>query len=265
MYARSLAGAFVLGCCAQASAQSATESQTFLVHGTARSCGAITQLDSALASDSQQFFAGWSEKDYADAIAWSQACSKYGWHVPGRPRIPLLQAQRDKALRGGPPAAPAAQAAVTLSTQKEASVAPGIPLDTPTIQIKETQPEVSGDEHFHQEAVWVAQRAHLDIGADGGPSGWTSSGTPAQLANRLTADKIVLFCARKTNLGKNDKRPLLWDWRRCESEEASAYSRLVADNEFPAAGRGIVLGCTGADSYIYLERCIATMAAQSKP
>jgi hypothetical protein len=122
------------------------------------------------------------------------------------------------------------------------------------------------DKHFHQEAVWVAQKAHLDIGVDGGPSGWSSSGTPTQMTNRLIADKIVLFCARKSNSGADtDNRPLLWDWRRCESEEASAYNRLVAGNEFPAAGRGIVLGCAGVDSYIYLERCVASMAEEVRP
>jgi L,D-transpeptidase ErfK/SrfK len=72
--------------------------QLFVVHGTARNCSSITQLDSALSSNYLAFFAGWSEQDYSDAIAWSQACADFGWHVPGRPRIPLLQAQHDKAL-----------------------------------------------------------------------------------------------------------------------------------------------------------------------
>ena len=89
--------------------QIAAPAQLFVVHGTARNCSSITQLDSALQSNYQAFFAGWSEQDYSDAIAWSQACANFGWHVPGRPRIPLLQAQHDKALgsvpaRVGPPA-----------------------------------------------------------------------------------------------------------------------------------------------------------------
>src|SRR5882672_1783398 len=67
--------------------------QLFVVHGTARNCGSITQLDSALSSNYQAFFAGWSEQDYRDAVAWSQACAGFGWHVTARPRIPLLQAQ----------------------------------------------------------------------------------------------------------------------------------------------------------------------------
>jgi L,D-transpeptidase ErfK/SrfK len=74
----------------------------FVVHGTARNCSSITQLDSALSSSYQAFFAGWSEQDYHDAIAWSQACADFGWHVAGRPRIPLLQAQHDKALGSVP-------------------------------------------------------------------------------------------------------------------------------------------------------------------
>jgi L,D-transpeptidase ErfK/SrfK len=78
--------------------QVAPPAQLFVVHGTARNCSSITQLDSALSSNYQAFFAGWSEQDYSDAIAWSQACAVFGWHVPGRPRIPLLQAQHDKAL-----------------------------------------------------------------------------------------------------------------------------------------------------------------------
>jgi L,D-transpeptidase ErfK/SrfK len=78
--------------------QVAAPAPLFVVHGTARNCTSITQLDSALSSNYQGFFAGWSEQDYRDAIAWSQACSDFGWHVPGRPRIPQLQAQHDKAL-----------------------------------------------------------------------------------------------------------------------------------------------------------------------
>jgi L,D-transpeptidase ErfK/SrfK len=78
--------------------QVAPPAPLFVVHGTARNCSSITQLDSALSSNYQAFFAGWSEQDYSDAIAWSQACTDFGWHVPGRPRIPLLQAQHDKAL-----------------------------------------------------------------------------------------------------------------------------------------------------------------------
>jgi L,D-transpeptidase ErfK/SrfK len=73
---------------------------SFVVHGTSRNCSSITQLDSALSSNYQAFFAGWSEQDYRDAIAWSQACSAFGWHVPGHSRIPQLQAQHDKALGG---------------------------------------------------------------------------------------------------------------------------------------------------------------------
>jgi hypothetical protein len=79
------------------------------------------------------------------------------------------------------------------------------------------------------------------------------------MKNRLTADRIVLYCARKTNSGESGKRPLLWDLRWCEAEEASAYNRLVSGNEFPTAGRAVVLGCAGVDSYVYLERCMATL------
>jgi L,D-transpeptidase ErfK/SrfK len=80
----------------------ASPAPLFVVHSTARNCSSITQLDSALASNYQGFFKGWSEQDYRDAIAWSQACSDYGWHLPGRSRIPMLQAQHDKALGPSP-------------------------------------------------------------------------------------------------------------------------------------------------------------------
>jgi hypothetical protein len=118
-------------------------------------------------------------------------------------------------------------------------------------------------EHFHQESLWVANKANLDIGDDRVPSSWSSSGMPAEMKNRLTADRIVLYCAKKTNTGEG-KRPLLWDLRWCEAEEAAAYNRLVSGNEFPTAGRAIVLGCAGVDSYIYLERCIATLTESGK-
>jgi L,D-transpeptidase ErfK/SrfK len=69
-----------------------------VVHGTPRNCSSITQLDSALSNSYQVYFAGWSEQDYSDAIVWAQACADFGWHVPGRPRIPRLQAQHDQAM-----------------------------------------------------------------------------------------------------------------------------------------------------------------------
>ncbi len=115
--------------------------------------------------------------------------------------------------------------------------------------------------HFHQESLWVANRANLEIGDDRGPSSWPSSAASAQMKNRITADRIVLYCARKTNSGESHNRSLLWDLRWCEGEEAAAYNRLVSGNEFPTAGRGIVLGCADVDSYVYLERCVETLTA----
>jgi hypothetical protein len=362
---RSLTTTLVL-CCAPALTHSQA-AQAFLIHGTPRSCSAITQLDSALADNSQQFFTGWNEKDYADAAAWAQSCADYGWHVAGRPRLPLLQQQRDRALAAAPvqvagtataevpatsiaqtatpavqaaappaqaadpgagaqAAAPALQAAVAAvqpavvtqlsanaasgpdaavpaaaSAAQEpilASAAPGIPLTASVAQTNvatqtlpasamvmagggrgasdpEEESVVTGEyfkKHFHQESLWVANRAHLDIGEDRGPPTWSTSGTSAQLKNRLTADKIVLYCARKTNASESnarqrtdpDNQPLLWDWRWCEAEEAAAYNRLVTGNEFPSAGRGVVLGCAGSDSYIYTERCIQTLIESAR-
>ena len=82
--------------------QVAPPAPLFVVHGTARNCSSITQLDSALSSNYQAFFSGWSEQDYRDAIAWSQACADFGWHVPDHPRIPQLQVQHDMALGAVP-------------------------------------------------------------------------------------------------------------------------------------------------------------------
>ena len=363
--------------------QVGAQTQTFVIHGTPKTCSEITQLDSALSADYQQFFAGWTEKDYADAVAWSQACSEYGWHVQGRPRIPLLQAQHDRVpgsaqtqivpstATGGvlpsPPvqaaiaapaeavassakdsalpnpsvqaaiaapaeavassakdsalpnpsvqaaiAAPAhavpstvtgsalpnppVQAAIAAPVEAVASAATGSALSSPPVQAANAAPaeavassatgsappiphvrrHAASDaeedslladnffkEHFHQESLWVANKANLDIGDDREPSNWSSSGMPAQMKNRLTADRIVLYCARKTN-DEPGKRPLLWDLRWCEAEEASAYNRLVSGNEFPTAGRGVVLGCAGVDSYVNLERCMETLTEAGK-
>ena len=413
-----LAGAVLLCLSAQARGQGGAQTQTFVIHGTPKTCTAITQLDSALLTDSPQFFAGWTESDYADAVAWSQACAEYGWQIPWRPRIPLLTAQHDRALKSAqtqtvsstapagvlpnPPAQAGAappvqvvpttapggtspnppvqavpstatgsvlpiipiQAAVAAPDQTEpsaaallpsaavqtvvapptqavpsaatASVLPNAPvqaadaapaqpirnaatagvlptapvqaaiaapaqavpiaatgnaLSSPSAQAavaapaqavpvaatgsalpSRTRNHIVSDgeedsvltdnyykEHFHQESLWVAKKANLDIGDDRASSSWSSNGIPAQMKNRLTADRIVLYCARKTNSGESGKRPLLWDLRWCEAEEASAYNRLVSGNEFPTAGRAVVLGCAGVDSYIFLERCMATL------
>jgi hypothetical protein len=192
----------------------------------------------------------------------------------------------------------AASVAAAAQEPMLASAAPGIPLTASAAQTNvaaqtipasalvmpgggrvasdpEEESVVTGEyfkKHFHQESLWVANRAHLDIGDDRGPPTWPTSGTSAQLKNRLTADKIVLYCARKTNASETssrqrtdpDNQPLLWDWRWCEAEEAAAYNRLVSGNEFPSAGRGVVLGCAGSDSYIYTERCIQTLIESAR-
>jgi hypothetical protein len=342
---RTLAGAVFLCFSSQVPGQGAAQTQPYIIHGTPKTCSAITQLDNALLTDSQQFFAGWTEKDYADAIAWSQACSEnggseYGWHIPGHRRTTLLQVQHDAALGSAqtqsvpgvapaqaasspsigsalpsPPievaaAAPAqavpspsvgsaspippVQAAAAAPAQAVPSPSVGSASPVPPVQAAAAAPaqavssapvggalpsprardriapDVEEDslltdsffkEHFHQESLWVANKANLDVGDDRGPSNWSGNGMQAQMRNRLTADRIVLYCARKTNSGEPGKRPLLWDLRWCEAEEASAYSRLVSANEFPTAGRGIVLGCAGVDSYIYLERCMETLTS----
>jgi hypothetical protein len=375
-----LASAVLFCLSSQVCGQAGVQTQTFIIHGTPKTCSAIWQLDSALSTDGQQAFADWTEKDYVDAAVWSQACSEYGWHIAGRPRIPLLQAQHDRALGSAqtqtassaatagalpstpvqaaiaapaqvvPSAAtdsalpsPPVQAAIAAPAQVVPSPATGSELSSPPVQaaisapaqvvpsaatgsvlpippvpanipaqpqsvsstatnnvlpgslvradipaqpqtVSSTAkgsavptPHVRGHtgsdgeedglladnffkEHFHQESLWVANKANLDMGDDRSPSSWSSNAIPAQMKNRLTADRIVLYCARKTNYGESGKQPpLLWDLRWCEAEEASAYNRLVSGNEFPTAGRGIVLGCAGVDSYVHLERCMETL------
>src|SRR5258708_11295718 len=128
-----LAGAVLLCLCAQARGQGGAQTQTFVIHGTPRTCTAITQLDSALLTDSPQFFAGWTESDYADAVAWSQSCAEYGWQVPWRPRIPLLMSQHDRALKS-------AQTQTTSSTQTASSIATAGVLPNPPAQAATAPP-----------------------------------------------------------------------------------------------------------------------------
>lgn len=256
--------------------------QTYIIHGMPKTCSAITQLDSALSTDSRQFFSEWTEQDYADAVAWSLACAEYGWHVPGRSRIPLLEAQHNK-VRGSAQTQIVASTAtagelspVQVASATSAPADPGAAMGSASASSRgrDHASDAKGDGaltdgdykvHFHQESVWVAHKANLDIGDESGPSSWPNARTSAQRKNRLTADKIVFYCAKKTNSGESGARPLLWDWRRCEAEEAAAYNRLVSGNEFPSAGRGIVLGCAGVDSYVHLERCIETLTETGKP
>jgi hypothetical protein len=206
-------------CLAQMGTQATAQPRTFTVHGGRKTCSDITQLDSVLTSGDRAYFADWTERDYSDALAWSEACKDYGWHIPGKPRASLLQAQHDRVM-------PPIPASANLAVATPAPVA---------------DPLLSDDyynAHFHEESVWVAAQAHLDIGRDSGPTTWVNDGSAAQLKNRLTADKIVMFCAHRASNGATDVRPLLWDWRHCEALEAAAYKRLVTDNEFPTAGRG---------------------------
>ncbi|MGO9512702.1 MAG: hypothetical protein ACLP2F_03540 [Steroidobacteraceae bacterium] len=166
----------------------------------------------------------------------------------------------------------AVQAGIPAQAQPVSSATTGIVLPSPAIRDRNAY-DGEGDslltddyvkKHFHQESLWVANKANLDIGDDRGPSSWPSNEASAQMKNRITADRIVLYCTRKTDSGESHNRPLLWDLRWCEAEEAAAYNRLVSENEFPAAGRGIILGCANVDSYVYLERCMETLTAAQK-
>jgi L,D-transpeptidase ErfK/SrfK len=144
--------------------QTAPQPPQFVVHGTSRNCSSITQLDSALSTDYQAFFAGWSRQDYIDAAAWSQACAEFGWHIPGRPRLPLLEAQRDKALgtMGTGDESPMAAPGPSLKAPRPSSVAP---LDAPT------QPEST-----HQA---------LELPADGSPVIGTNSTVTSHFKDTL--------------------------------------------------------------------------------
>src|SRR5258708_30812797 len=128
-----LAGAVLLCLSAQARGQGGAQTQTFVIHGTPKTCTAITQLDSALLTDSPKFFAGWTESDYADAVAWSQACAEYGWQVPWRPRIPLLTSQHDRALKSAQTqtASSIATAGVLPNPPAQAAASAGTPSNPP--------------------------------------------------------------------------------------------------------------------------------------
>lgn len=260
-----IVGCALLPCLAQLNMPATAQAPTFTVHGARRTCSDITQLDSVLTSGDRAYFSGWTERDYSDALAWSDACKDYGWHIPGKPRVGLLKAQHDRML--SPPAA------TTTIPTPATTPAPVVRVPTPTLAVANlpvtssvpaADPLLSDEYyngHFHEESVWVAAQAHLDIGRDGGPASWMNDGSATQLKNRLTADKIVMFCAHRSSSGETEVRPLLWDWRHCEALEAAAYKRVVTDNEFPTAGRGVVLGCAGLDSYLYLEHCIENLVA----
>jgi hypothetical protein len=136
---QAIASTLLLGVSSQGLGQGQAQAQTFLVHGTPRTCSAITQLDSALSMDFQQFFAGWTEQDYLDAVAWSQACAEYGWHIAGRPRISLLQAQHDRALASAQAETGAAAGSPSPSAPAEA-VVPAQAKATPTTPASSTAP-----------------------------------------------------------------------------------------------------------------------------
>jgi L,D-transpeptidase ErfK/SrfK len=145
--------------------QIAPPPQLFVVHGTARNCTSITQLDSALSSNYQAFFAGWSEHDYNDAIAWSQACAAFGWHVPGRPRISLLQAQHDKAL-GPVPARVGTPADSTLQRpRRPADLSGEAPLRAPLELPADGSPVIGSDttilSHYQDTLFDIARRYGL--------------------------------------------------------------------------------------------------------
>jgi hypothetical protein len=64
---------------------------TFNIHGSAKSCYDIWQLDRAIAGQYQSLFDGWTVADYDAAIAWASQCSQYGWQNAASSRIPTLQ------------------------------------------------------------------------------------------------------------------------------------------------------------------------------
>ena len=147
--------------------QVAPPAPLFVVHGTARNCSSITQLDSALTSNYQPFFAGWSEQDYSDAVAWSQACADFGWHVPGRPRIPLLQAQHDKAL-GPVPARVGTPADSTLQRPRspiDTALSRELPVRAPLELAADGSPVIGSDttilSHYKDTLFDIARRYGL--------------------------------------------------------------------------------------------------------
>jgi L,D-transpeptidase ErfK/SrfK len=141
------------------------------VHGTPRNCSSITQLDSALSANFQGFFAGWSEQDYRDAIAWSQACAEFGWHVPGHPRIALLQAEHDKAL--GKAAVPEEPARATAPPNSRAAPdplpSPRRPADTLARPLSAAEAVVTPRSKAADSLPVPTSRSPLPLPADGSP------------------------------------------------------------------------------------------------
>jgi L,D-transpeptidase ErfK/SrfK len=142
----------------------------FVVHGTPRNCSSITQLDSALSANFQAFFAGWSERDYLDAVAWAGACSEFGWHLPGRPRMVLLQAQHDQVfglLRTPPGASATAGAAQQVHEANELAAA------APVVSHAAASPVAAriavSPVAAHAAAAPIALRAPVELPADGSP------------------------------------------------------------------------------------------------
>ncbi len=168
--------AATLGCASPLiQGQAAAPSASFVVHGTPRNCSSITQLDSALSANFQGFFAAWTEQDYRDAIAWSQACAEFGWHVPGHPRIALLQAQHDKALgKAAAPeaAAPEAPARVTAPPNSRAAPdplpSPRLPADTLTRPLS-AEAAVTPRSKAADSLPVPTSRSPLPLPADGSP------------------------------------------------------------------------------------------------
>jgi hypothetical protein len=79
-------------------APAAAQERSFVVHGSRNRCSDITQLDSVLTSGDRTYFAGWTERDYADALTWSDACCAgldSNRDLCGSPSIPALAHRLD--------------------------------------------------------------------------------------------------------------------------------------------------------------------------
>ncbi len=101
----------------------AAQEPTFVIHGSTKRCNDITQLDSALSTPYPAFFAGWTENDYDNAIAWAASCDQYGWPAWAPTRVPYLQSRQKDLRRTTRPVGPGLEQHAAEQSQAQAIAA----------------------------------------------------------------------------------------------------------------------------------------------
>jgi hypothetical protein len=140
----------------------AAQAQTFIIHGSAKRCNDITQLDSALFSHYEPFFAGWTLEDYDTAIAWASQCSQYGWQNTASSRIPTLQslsAPLRPVVVQAPPRVEEPKGIVFHGDIASWSGIPPLPPDSATKQSPQRSVHCTvGDAADHMVSIWTTEK-----------------------------------------------------------------------------------------------------------